>query len=182
MIMIVICYLVERTNPERNLPGRKKQIKNEIKESIPAVFASTSASLFHLNFVYPLRWGYLPPIFPQSFLALFLELIYWMACFEVFVYFLHRFLHMRKPFDVYRYIHRDHHLFFFPSAFASQAIHPIEAILFAETSLIASVLLFPISVFIQYLCGILLLTWSIFAHDSRFFLDQGAHYEHHRYV
>ena len=171
---------MERTNPDHDAPGRKQQIKAEILESIPAVFASTTASLIHLNYLYPRRWGFEAPVFPSSPSRFALEFVYWMICFEIFVYVLHRFLHVRKPIDVYKHIHRAHHLFFFPSAFASQAIHPIEAILFAETSLIASVFLMPISVATQYICGILLLIWSIMAHDSRFFLDKGAHYEHHR--
>jgi lathosterol oxidase len=91
---------------------------------------------------------------------------------EVFVYCLHRFLHLRKPVDVYKWIHRQHHLFFFPSAFAAQAIHPVEAMMFAATSLLATVFLFPLSVATQYTCGVLLLTWSILAHDSQFVLDQ----------
>jgi lathosterol oxidase len=178
--VVAICYAVERTNPNKHEEGRWLQIKREIIESIPAVVASTSVSLFHMNYVYPWRWGFEAPVFPSSLKQAAIEFVYWMLMFEVTVYVLHRLLHVRRPIDIYKHIHRAHHLFFFPSAFASQAIHPIEAIMFAETSLIASIFLMPISVLTQYACGILLLAWSIFAHDSRFLLDKGMHYEHHR--
>lgn len=181
ILMIVICSLFEFTNPQRkiNINVRNKQIQNEIKSSIPAVFASTSIALAHMKYIYPVRWnGINPPIFPTSFSTFLLESLAWMICFEIFVYVLHRFLHWRSPIDMYMLIHGDHHVFKYPTAFASQAIHPIEAMLFSETSLIAT-LLFPISITTQYLCGILLLIWSIAAHDSRHILDKGAHYEHH---
>jgi lathosterol oxidase len=183
MMMICICSLFEFTNPQhydiKTKSNRQQQIRNEIVESIPAVFCSTSIALAHMKYIYPLRWGGMDaPIFPISTSNFILECFAWMFCFEIFVYGLHRFLHWRSPIDMYMLIHGDHHVFKFPTAFASQAIHPIEAMLFAETSLIAS-LLFPISIVTQYLCGILLLIWSIAAHDSRYFLDKGAHYEHH---
>jgi len=179
VIMLGICFAVELNNPLCNAPGRWKQIRAEIAESLPAVVCSTSISLAHLRWIYPLRWGFRAPVFPASPGEFAFECVYWMACFEVFVYALHRFLHWRRPVDVYKYIHRSHHLSFFPSAFAAQAIHPVEAMMFAETSLIASIFLVPISVATQYICGLLLLVWSILAHDSRFLLDKGMHYEHH---
>ena len=179
VLMLSICFIVEVNNPNSGSPGRWKQIRNEIAESFPACVCSTSISLVHLKYAYPLRWGFKAPVFPSSFSLFLFECAYWMLCFEVSVYGLHRFLHWRKPIDMYRLIHRQHHLFFFPSAFAAQAIHPVEAMLFAETSLIASVFLFPISVATQYICGVLLLIWSILAHDSQFVLDQGMHFEHH---
>jgi sterol desaturase/sphingolipid hydroxylase (fatty acid hydroxylase superfamily) len=179
VLMLSICHAVESQNPTRNDPKRQAQIRKEIAESFPAVVASTSASLAHFRWLYPLRWGHKAAVLPSSLGVFAGECVYWMVCFEVFVYALHRFLHWRRPVDVYKWIHRSHHLFFFPSAFAAQAIHPVEAILFAETSLLATVFLFPISVATQYFCGVLLLIWSILAHDSRFLLDKGAHYEHH---
>lgn len=179
--MLTICYLVERTNPDRDLPVRKQQIKREILEAVPAVFTSTSVSLLVLNYLYPLRWGFPAPVFPSSLSSFALEFVYWMACFEVNSYYLHRMLHLRKPVDIYRLVHRDHHLFFFPTAFASQSITPVEAVLFALCAFGAALFLLPISVATQYICGLLLLSWSIFAHDSRFVLDHGAHYEHHNH-
>ena len=179
VMMLAMCASFEATNPKRNEPGRRQQIASEILESLPAVIASTSVSVLHLNYAYPARWGHLPPVFPSSVGSFLVECMYWLACFEVSVYFLHRLLHVRSPVDIYRRIHLAHHLFFKPTAFAAQAIHPLEAIMFAETSLLASVFLVPISVATQYLCGIALLVWSIAAHDHRAFLDRGAHYEHH---
>lgn len=178
-IMLTICYLVERTNPDRDVEVRKAQIKQEVYDAIPAVFASTFTSVFVLNYIYPVRWGFEAPVFPNSLSRFAVEFLYWMVCFEVNSYYLHRTLHMRKPIDLYRLVHRSHHLFFFPTAFASQSISIVESVLFALCAFGAALFVMPISVCTQYVCGLLLLTWSIFAHDSRFILDGGAHFEHH---
>lgn len=166
-LMITICSIVEYNNPKFNSSKKRWiQIKNELIESIPAVFTSTSTSILLIKYIYPLRWGHLMPVLPLSFQRFVFEFIYWMFMFEWAAYIIHRFMHLRKPINIYKYVHKQHHLDIKPTAFDAQAINPLEAILFAFSSMWGSLLFLNVSILTQYTCGILLLMWSIFGKNK----------------
>lgn len=173
--MLLLCTVVEATNSAKKSAERCAQIRSEIKDSGTAVIASTAFSLGWFKWIYPMRWGHDAPIFPPTPATLVLESAVWAISFEVTVYFVHRTLHLSWFF---RHFHAEHHAYKEPTAYAAQAIHWFEAIMFAGAAVSGSCVC-PVSVAVQYSWGIALLLWSIYAHDEDGKLDGGFHYEHH---
>jgi lathosterol oxidase len=186
-ILLAVCSLLEWLNPEGvgglNKPQdarfstRKEQIKHEIWDTWFAVVASTCSSLAWFRYIYTWRWAVVKaPVVPSGgFLAFGIETFVFLLGFEINGYFVHRVMHWR---GIYAAVHKLHHLYRKPTAFAAQAITWDEGIIFAISSQLVS-LVYPISMLTQYTWGLFLLVWSIVAHDSEGYWDKGMHKYHH---
>jgi len=99
--------------------------------------------------------------------------VFWAA--DVYIYFEHRLMH--TPF-FYKTVHKIHHTYHVPTAFAGFANHPLEAALFTFGSLWIQlfVAIHPLS---HGLFGLFGAVYTILSHDDRSFHDSGFHYQHH---
>jgi len=101
--------------------------------------------------------------------------VFWAA--DIFIYFEHQLMHTPL---FYKRIHKIHHTYHVPTAFAGFANHPLEAIFFTLASLWVQlfVAVHPVS---HGLFGVFGATWTILSHDARSHHDHGFHYQHHFY-
>jgi sterol desaturase/sphingolipid hydroxylase (fatty acid hydroxylase superfamily) len=187
-ILIAMCSYLESLNPEGCLGGLNKpsdkrfstrieQIKHEISDTWFALVASTCSSLAWFRWVYTWRWAVeRAPVVPSGgVLAFALEAFIFLLGFEINGYLVHRVMHWR---GIYAAVHKLHHLYRSPTAYAAQAITWDEGVIFAVSSQLVS-LVYPISMLTQYTWGLFLLVWSIVAHDSEGYWDKGMHKYHH---
>jgi len=94
---------------------------------------------------------------------------------DMYIYFEHRMMHTKF---FYARVHKIHHTYHVPTAFAGFANHPLEAVLFTVGSLWIQffVAVHPLS---HGIFGLFGATWTILSHDDRSHHDAGFHYQHH---
>jgi len=180
-IYILGAGLFEYTNPTPKTPQRIAEIKLELSMGVVAMIC---------NVLYAMTWMWLVepygPFFGYfethqytvtSFLAGTIVYLFW---FDSWFYWTHRLLHLRKPFNFWYHVHRHHHQFVDPTAFAQDAVHPFEAILQGPMGHYFITLLFPLHPVVHAVFGFLTSLYAIAAHDARS-LDLNDHVKHHHY-
>jgi lathosterol oxidase len=88
----------------------------------------------------------------------------------------HRWLHESQ--FLWNTVHRIHHGFKEPSAFAQDAVHPFEAILQGPLGHFCPTLVFPVHPVAHAAFGFLSSVFAVAAHDGRTW-DLNNHYYHH---
>ena len=101
----------------------------------------------------------------------------YMVVFDFWFYITHIALHHHT---LWHYIHKYHHQFMEPSAFAQDAVHPIEAIVQGPMGHFLVQLVFPMHPICHTVFGFLTGVYAIFAHDGR--VDPSDHMKHHFYT
>eukprot|EP00656_Telonema_subtile_P046692 TRINITY_DN53223_c0_g1_i1.p1 TRINITY_DN53223_c0_g1~~TRINITY_DN53223_c0_g1_i1.p1 ORF type:complete len:259 (-),score=63.53 TRINITY_DN53223_c0_g1_i1:170-946(-) len=176
--------VVEVSSPEFKDPNwrttRWPQIKEEMRDSLSnppfAIFTTLfwsvairpftpSAAMYSSTAALP-SWGRL---------AFEVAAVFWAA--DIFIYFEHQLMHTAL---FYKSVHKTHHTYHIPTAFAGFANHPLEAIFFTMASLWVQlfVAIHPLS---HGIFGVFGATWTILSHDTRSYHDRGFHYQHHFY-
>jgi len=97
---------------------------------------------------------------------------FWM---DTWFYWTHRYLHTRWA---WRNIHYVHHALLMPTAFAQDAVHPLEAILQGPSGHHLSTLFMPMHPILLAIGGFSTSFYAIAAHDGRQF-DLNDHMKHH---
>ena len=177
LFLFAIAAVIEfsRPDPKRNF----KQIRAEMLDSLsnpPAAILTTMAWDIFVRPHTPSAVTYGKPHADMpSWGRLALE---WLAIFlaaDFYIYWEHRMMHTKF---MYPRIHKIHHTYHVPTAFAGFANHPIEAVLFSLGSLWIQlfVAVHPVS---HALFGLFGATWTILSHDDRSPHDAGFHYQHH---
>lgn len=120
----------EYTNPKVKNEKRIANIKLELRYGISALlyislYATTWLFLVDRHTPY---YGYFET--HDYTIGWFVFNVFWyLFWMDTFFYWSHRFLHIRKPINIWYIIHRHHHQFVDPTAFGQDAVHPVEAIL-----------------------------------------------------
>jgi lathosterol oxidase len=100
-----------------------------------------------------------------------------MFVFDTWFYWTHIVLHYPKLWD---WIHKYHHQFIEPTAFAQDAVHPIEAIVQGPMGHFITTLVYPMHPVAISAFGFLTSLYALFAHDGRS-MDWNNHTMHHYY-
>ncbi|XP_056454414.1 lathosterol oxidase-like [Gadus chalcogrammus] len=105
---------------------------------------------------------------------------------DMVIYWLHRILHHKS---VYKYLHKQHHIFKVPTPFASHAFHPVDGFLQSLPYHIYP-FLFPLHKVVYLVLFVFVNVWTISIHDGDFRIPwplieviNGAahHVDHHLY-
>jgi sterol desaturase/sphingolipid hydroxylase (fatty acid hydroxylase superfamily) len=182
IIAIIVCSLVEHTNPKAWSKERIAVIKSELMFSLKSWMLAPVIAMGLLHYAYPAIHGHTPPMFPASIYRFFKEVAMWAFCFDFTQYISHRTLHITSVKigrdTLYAAVHKAHHSFPEITAFSAQTNSVADT--FFTTGVESMVfLLFPISFAAHALCGFLLFTFASFIHDCEDRLDGGFHREHH---
>eukprot|EP00658_Telonema_sp_P-2_P015920 TRINITY_DN1615_c0_g1_i1.p1 TRINITY_DN1615_c0_g1~~TRINITY_DN1615_c0_g1_i1.p1 ORF type:complete len:277 (-),score=88.04 TRINITY_DN1615_c0_g1_i1:294-1124(-) len=183
--LFAVAGLVELTGVEFKQKDwaihRWSQIKGEMMDSLSnppaAIFTTMAWSILvrpHTPSadMYPLGSTELPSL---GRIVLEVACVFWAA--DIFIYFEHQLMHTAM---FYKSVHKTHHTYHVPSAFAGFANHPLEAVFFTFASLWVQlfVAIHPLS---HGIFGVFGATWTILSHDARSYHDKGFHYQHHFY-
>jgi len=95
---------------------------------------------------------------------------------DAWFYWTHRMLHTRWA---WRNIHYLHHSMLKPTAFAQDAVHPVEGTIQGPTGHHIALLLYPIHPIQAAVYGFFTSIFAVAAHDGRDWLDLNRHYQHH---
>jgi len=180
-IYILGAGIFEYTNPAPKNEKRVAEIKLELRYGVTAMF---------FNIFYTTTWIWL--VEPNLYFFGYFEdhsysvswfILNFMAYFFVFdtwFYWTHISLHITKPINIWYIIHRHHHQFVDPTAFAQDAVHPFEAVYQGPMGHYMVCLLTPMHPVIHSLFGFLTSMYAIAAHDGRAG-DLNDHTKHHHY-
>lgn len=175
-----ICSLLEYNNP---WPKNKLRIANIKRE----IMFGTSALFFVM--IYTCLWYWkidkLTPYYGYwqgrenefGLYEMAKQTVIYLVWFDFWFYATHAFLHIDFFFDR---IHKYHHSFYEPSAFAQDAVHPFEAIIQGPMIHLGITLLYPMNPLLISVLGLLTSIYAQCAHDSRS-LDISDHVKHHHY-
>ncbi|EGD77304.1 sterol desaturase [Salpingoeca rosetta] len=156
---------------------RREQVRKELLLGVGAMIANISVTMIWMRYIEPLVWTY--GYFDRhafSFTWFLLSIPIYMFIFDAWFYWTHRWLH-DIPF-LWDHVHRIHHQFKEPSAFAQDAVHPFEAILQGPLGHYLPTLFFPIHPIAHAAFGFLSSVFAVAAHDGRQW-DINDHYYHH---
>lgn len=173
-----IGYLLETLNPTPKNEYRVKQMKRQIKyglQSLVVVIVSTTIWLWKGDIQMP-YYGYYED-HPYTFAEFLKNLAIYMFVFDSWFYWTHRLMHV--PW-FWKRIHYLHHQFTEPTAFAQDAVHPIEALIQGPIGHFLPTLFYPMHPVAISVFGFLTSTYALLAHDSRG-LDLNDHVKHHHY-
>ena len=171
---------------EKYHPKYKKN-KKEIKKSIKWAMISLGGNAvvtapIHLLIVKDHSMIY-HNITDHSIAWLITSIILYLFVTETAIYWIHRWLHWRKP---YRYLHYYHHQFRRPTPWASVSFHPVDSFAQALPHHLCA-FLFPVHIFV-YLGFLTFVTlWAVMIHDRVSFISwkwinyTGHHTAHHWY-
>lgn len=119
----------------------------------------------------------------KGWLALPVSVVGFLLFTDCLIYWLHRYLHHPR---VYKYIHKDHHLWKVPTPFASFAFHPFDAFL-QSCPYYLYTMIFPLHKGLFLLFYIFVLIWTVSIHDGDYripnslepFVNGSAHHTDH---
>lgn len=182
--LLLVALVVEATNPRAKFPSsywwkeRWPQIWKEILDSLTnpptAILTTIMFSAFIRPFtpsadVYRAGDG-LPSLGRIAFETV---MVFFGA--DIYIYFEHRLMHTKM---FYTTVHKTHHTYHVPTAFAGFANHPAEAFFFTCGSLWIQFFV-PIHPVSHAIFGVFGAVWTILSHDDRSYHDRGFHYQHH---
>lgn len=173
--------LFEYTNPTPKTPERMQSMRRQLRLGVGALVC---------NVVYATTWIWLidthTPFYgyfaehPYTAGWLIANILWYLFFMDSFFYWSHRVLHIRKPVNLWYTIHRFHHQFVDPTAYAQDAVHPLEAIIQGPMPHYLAGLFMPIHPLLSSTLGFLTSLYAIAAHDGRS-LDLNSHIKHHHY-
>jgi len=169
--------VIEYTNPAPKDPQRIKAIKREIRLGILAMIINIGTATTWMWLIDPHTpyYGYYVhhPFTLQHFLVS--TAIYFFIT-DAWFYWTHRWLHTKWA---WKRIHYLHHTMLKPTAFAQDAVHPVEGTIQGPCGHHLAQLIYPIHPVMAAVYGFFTSTFAVAAHDGRPLLDPNGHYKHH---
>ena len=173
--------LIEYFNTKTKDYARWKLVQPQFMHSLPSIFIGGLFNNIFVHYIDP--YGPYHGYYDRHDYSLFLFVVncfFFYIVWETLFYWVHRLLHMQKPINLYRWIHKQHH-YHSISTWAAFAVHPIE--LFAMTLLLhLPKYLVPIPFATHN--GLMMITsiLSSLAHDPDFdYFDHQIHHTKHVY-
>ncbi|CAN9498704.1 unnamed protein product [Ophioblennius macclurei] len=123
---------------------------------------------------------------PLGWSGVFLSVVGFLFFTDMCIYWIHRWMHHKS---VYKYLHKQHHVFKIPTPFASHAFHPLDGFLQSLPYHLYP-FIFPLHKVIYLSLFVFVNIWTISIHDGDYrlpgflvFLINGAphHVDHHLY-
>jgi len=173
--------IFEFTNPVEKTPKRIANIKAQIKYGAMALLCITVYAtlwLWRVDPHLPFDGYWETRRYTMGWFVI--NLAVYMLWMDSFFYWSHRLMHITWPVNLWWHIHRHHHQFVEPSAFAQDAVHPLEALLQGPFPHFLTFTFHPLHPVSASVFGFLTSVFAIAAHDGRS-LDLNDHCKHHHF-
>lgn len=180
---IVECFHEKSIFKTRARKQNEGYWKRRVREAVKAYVYSVPAHLVMsvVNPIWDLYYAELYCTHANFHLgrSLVLFAIY-LILFDALIYWMHRFFHIRSPIDLYKRIHSFHHQFHPVTAYAADAAHPVESLIFGSSHFIIAMCMswiFPFDRVSHQIPAIILLVWGIIVHDETFLKYHTTHHD-----
>ncbi|KAA0147271.1 hypothetical protein FNF27_08045 [Cafeteria roenbergensis] len=183
----MIMYLVpaaafEATNPKPKTPQRIASIGRELQLGVLAMLVNTGYAVFWMTVVEqhtPFYGFFDKDLGGHEFSPMWLVggFVVYLLAFDFHFLWTHYVLHTTWCF---RHVHSVHHNFVNPTAFAQDAVHPLEGVLQGPMGHYFCALVFPMHPVAHAVFGFLTSLYAIAAHDGRAW-DLSGHTQHHHH-
>jgi Delta7-sterol 5-desaturase len=175
----------ELTNPKAMSPARQASIFAELKLGVWAMLNNTGFAVFWMTVVEPHLpfYGFFAPVseggqgYEFTIAWLVAGFVVYLLAFDWWFWWTHLVLHWPWCF---KHIHAIHHNFVNPTAFAQDAVHPVEGVIQGPAGHYFCALIFPMHPVAHATFGFLTSLYAIAAHDGRAW-DISGHTEHHHH-